>query len=740
MNHIINRISLLTLLVIPEILTAQDLINPYNYQSYFTESSIPSYNAPINGKTFTFDFPRQFNYDGEYVIYIGLLPYFNSLNNPALTMFSPLFHNYNPNLFFKSYVIEAISFPFSMECAFNSPIGCADYSTIRSLNMPPETSYDDDVDITSWIYNSCHGPECRLRNILKRPFRNDGYSSRFATSVDPAESQALISSAFLNNSSLTNYRDYLPHTVLKHTIRFHCGPDISAPIISELSFIYDNTRGLMRYYPFYPTNNPLGHGHRLFYDILLIPKIFQCNSFGQYNSTNNCDCFGEVGTSNYCNNVGVQNVNGGTLDYFPFTEIRRGCTYQNFSDITDESDHFTDDLNTYWNIHPSPYSLLSSVFARSNDGAYFAGMDLNQGLLTRLSHNNQFSEAHTYFINNNIDLTKVNSEERKIYNPSEVSITARDLKFPANYIFLTTRGTYAYQDEYINQVMDPLNDFTFFGNDPRNYPVVTDLRYDGSDPAYISHSNDPNYASIYKLENGSKLTIEPCVHIYDCTFDVKPGSEIVFENWSTNQHNIERYNVLPSGGIITKRNSGYLFQDEQEDRYILRYESGDAIRAGHHVDPQRASGNYELLSGSEVHFKATSHIDLESGFTVEPGAVFTASIENIIIPSCPLLRKRNTKIENESIIQKNIFHKFLQVSPNPANEEVTFYFSVEDENKITIQIFNMHGQLISTAADQKWLKAGNYSYTYKSESLRSGMYLVLLSTGNNTQSVKFVKQ
>ncbi len=43
---------------------------------------------------------------------------------------------------------------------------------------------------------------------------------------------------------------HLPHTILKHTIYFHCGESIEDDIIDSISWVYDNTRGAMRSYPF----------------------------------------------------------------------------------------------------------------------------------------------------------------------------------------------------------------------------------------------------------------------------------------------------------------------------------------------------------------------------------------------------------------------------------------------------------------------------------------------------------
>ncbi len=365
-------------------------------------------------------------------------------------------------------------------------------------------------------------------------------------------------------------------------------------------------------------------------------------------------------------------------------------------------------------------------------------MKLDQGRFTRLNHNGQYSQPHNYFINNNIDLRDINNLEKKIYNPSEVSITADNLIFPANYTFLTARGTYAYKDEYEVQTSDLKNDFAFFNNEERDFPIVTDLRYEGSNTSYPP--NDPSYASIYKLESGSKLTIEPCVHIYDCTFDVKPGSEIVFENELTNQYNVNRYNVLENGGTITRRRNEYFLQKEQISSRILNFESGTLIKAGNNVSPGNQTGDYEILMGGEVNFKASQEIILEEGFTVEDGAQFTASIDNVLIPSCPPMRRVKPGHERKEFAMTDLpTIKFLQASPNPTSGEINFYFGTNSSEQIRFQIFNVYGQLIHSVSPSVNLKSGDYSFTFQTGSLESGVYIGQISSGNDLRSVKFVK-
>ncbi|REJ85279.1 MAG: hypothetical protein DWQ44_01095 [Bacteroidetes bacterium] len=238
------------IILCPRTLLGQDLIDAYAYRQHLQISQLPVFTSPAGHgfPAFTFDYALStpLPYTGEYMININHLPYMNT-QSIAGAMFNNSIHNYNPNDFFKSYEIEVVSFPFSIDCAFTNPISCANNSNQRNFEMPQINSYNPDPDITSWEYTSCNGPSCRLRNKLSKGFDQYGFAHRTATTADPAVSQALVSVSFKDNGPALNERDLLPHSVLKHTIRFHCGDDINSQVISEVSFIYDHTRGLMRY-------------------------------------------------------------------------------------------------------------------------------------------------------------------------------------------------------------------------------------------------------------------------------------------------------------------------------------------------------------------------------------------------------------------------------------------------------------------------------------------------------------
>ncbi len=111
-------------------------------------------------------------------------------------------------------------------------------------------------------------------------------SSNF-NSVDPPP---LSSSAWRYN---------LPHSVIKSSIYVHCNTDPSI-VIDTIEWVYDNTRGRMRFYPF--IDNNLNNASPTHYDVMFVPEIIsKFEDDHSYYETNNANW-----------------IDGGTIDYFPF--------------------------------------------------------------------------------------------------------------------------------------------------------------------------------------------------------------------------------------------------------------------------------------------------------------------------------------------------------------------------------------------------------------------------------------
>ena len=273
------------------------------------------------------------------------------------------------------------------------------------------------------------------------------------------EDQTLASYAFGKSVPLaygTTDR-IMPHTVIKHTVYVHCGVLTSIapypPILYSFSWIYDNTRGRMRYYPFCPCNSCPSTCTEQYYDIAFTPEIlYRKNSPGHY----------------YSESDNTIILPDGTLDYYPYDDLP-SIAPCNMSQTFIPANGSLYAVNANISAHPyfPPYSLISAP-AMQWRADHLAGYDNSQpNVLVKLS-----GIEHTYFIDKNIDLNLINSTEKNIYNPSEVNIAANNLVFPAGYTFKTILGRIPswHEVNYANAV-DNGGPYS----DPRDVPVPVNV-------------------------------------------------------------------------------------------------------------------------------------------------------------------------------------------------------------------------------------------------------------------------
>lgn len=727
------------ILLFNSICNSQDIIN-----SYIDYEGQPINNLTINNYSSN---SSSGSYNGEYEILLDQFPWGNqgfiegSLTNPAL----------NLDNFALSYQIEIVSFPFAIDCAFASDLnlsgGCR--GMINRVFTLPEDAYYNIQDFV-WNYpDPISGPNNSISNKLynktpMKPFQR----SLVHTISDPSFNNSLVSLAFGAVSGASIPHTVLPHSIFKHTINIHCGIDINlSPIISSFSFYVDLTRGRMREYPF-RDNTTVSGINIVDHDLLIRPQLI-LTSTGNYelNSKSNCNYSRTLIGGKCFDGITIDDLEGVTINYTPFDPSSDDfCasipTLQNVG----YGDSFYTTSYPSGKMHGLPladHALIAYTSIRNFDGTTLAGYKITNGLsaMEKLVPNN--SIVHQYTIDKNINLEWINPVEKIIYNPSEVNITTNNLYFPPNYTFKTIRATFPFESEVVEAESDPKNGGPFTDPTKQDVPVKTDLVKEFHvSSVYDPTNTDSKFASLYHLMNGSKLTVGPCVKIFDATFEVNSGSEIEFENWSTNQINIDRYQLLFNGGTISKRNESYFFQNRAETLKILKWKANDFITAGEDVDPDPSSivGQYSIEAGSEVSFIAGNSIDLMPGFEVKSTGDFFASIEAVAVPACPPFKKGRNILRNQIGSQNSSEIVYFTCSPNPTSLKTYFMFELNRKSKVTIKIFNSQGVEVSDVSNDKFLPEGKYSNMFNVENLSAGLYLARLQTELSESTVRFIKQ
>ena len=87
---------------------------------------------------------------------------------------------------------------------------------------------------------------------------------------------------------------------------------------------------------------------------------------------------------------------------------------------------------------------------------------------------------------------------------------------------------------------------------------------------------------------------------------------------------------------------------------------------------------------------------------------------------------------------KTDFH--LSNSPNPFNPTTTISFSIQDNAKIDLSIFNLKGQRVKTLTQNEFVK-GSHSIIWNgddenSKPVGSGIYYYKLKVNGETESIK----
>lgn len=453
-----------------------------------------------------------------------------------------------------SYKIEAVSFPFVPDTArtYAAP------STTRILNCP--TSYD------------AISKEWNVFTGTKRISQGEVQRSPYADLKILNTPSTLVSNFFTVLGPAFSGRDFLPHTVLRHTLYAHAGSLESSSLVDSISFIVDNTRAAMRYYPFVNGNVNTGttsEGNT--HDVLIYSDIALPST--------NADSTNTIGSANYYTQ---------TTACFP---IVVGSDTLCFSAEAGCLPASTDPFDF---LHPSPYSFLR-VRQLGPGGSYPVGYNNLTGTLEPVG-----GVKHQYVIDENIDLSVINPVEKIIYNPILVRIEADSLVFPTGYTFSNAPGKYPLESTVENS---PICNAANVAVPYVQVPSTLDT-------------------ALYILEDDSKLYIDPCVYLYDLIIRVDSGSTLTYYPGATYGNFLINDNggtidTLPYNGFC---NNCRCVQEHtvSSTTYInsnTTYNAGCIVNGLIVVNP----GNLLTIRNCTVEFTDSERVGKRSGIIVRPG-------------------------------------------------------------------------------------------------------------------------
>ncbi len=689
--------------MIPIASQCQDVMNPYNDNDY-------------SGKSITYIPYSHNNFLWNSAYANGA---FNTFTGEYEISLRQHFWHTHFGTYRKTFTIETLSFPFVPECELDIINCSSQIGNTRNLVITP---WNYNIINKAWEKQLNNGQTAAVYNWMHDgKFDNQGMSFIEGNLSWHASERhvSLASIGFTNTNGLTwDSRLIMPNTIHRITINIHCdGSTGNNGIISSFSFIQDNTRGRMRFYPFIGTNQS---SSAFQHDVVFAPELLFDKSgvsYG-YNQVDNTYMF----------------PGSGTLNFYEYNQINRDCNVF-IQYPSHNSNFFWEQPDFYSFLFPPPYSV-TSTFLRNGLAQWFAGYQSD------FSNNLELMPGieHVYDINQNLDLRIISTNNFEIYNPYVTSITASNLIFPDRYRFKTIRGVFPLKSE-----VDADNIYSNGGpfNELGEVPVRTDLRHLGlsypKNPTIPAHSV---YASIYKMQSGSKVDVKDCVGLFDLTFEVNQGASLVLNTypniWGKEQfgdNTLGRYKVLTRKGAVLRnyKTIQYVQNGEITQNYPLQYIAKNEIIAGYNVDIEDADavvGNYETKPGADVTFRAGQSITLKPGFHAQSGSNFLATIGvTSIPPQCPqqIANPVNTRMGNIAFEPQVLKTDNFKLYPNPASGSFSLEYQI-DEPAI-ISIYNSIGNLIS----QENLSSENQKYEANTGNLKPGIYQYRISGRSGKQ-------
>jgi hypothetical protein len=135
-----------------------------------------------------------------------------------------------------------------------------------------------------------------------------------------------------------------------------------------------------------------------------------------------------------------------------------------------------------------------------------------------------------------------------------------------------------------------------------------------------------------------------------------------------------------------------------------------------------------VAANTNVIFKATQSITLQSGFHAVAGSNFTAMIEACqatLVESETLARTKGQL--DHPITKATSAVPSVKVFPNPTAYHANINLTLPEMEEIQLDLFDLSGKRIANLVSTVTLPAGNHHFRWECKQVEAGMYLVVLN-------------
>jgi serine protease len=202
------------------------------------------------------------------------------------------------------------------------------------------------------------------------------------------------------------------------------------------------------------------------------------------------------------------------------------------------------------------------------------------------------------------------------------------------------------------------------------------------------------------------------------------GSPTVYagvKQLNSGPNNVYAFDNDGAGGTIGIYN-GYTKAEKYQSLSTLRSSSGQN-GVGNDVSLMVASGPHTIPAGDSitVAFALLAGDDLTSLTNSAIAADIKYSTLNSIIPLQPVLTT-----------------SLSQNFPNPFSGQTTINYSLASDEVVTIEIYNVLGELVLKPVNNVKLPAGEYTFDFETKAGEDGFYYCRMIAGNNNQTIRMI--
>ncbi len=180
--------------------------------------------------------------------------------------------------------------------------------------------------------------------------------------------------------------------------------------------------------------------------------------------------------------------------------------------------------------------------------------------------------------------------------------------------------------------------------------------------------------------------------------------------------------------------------DENSDDVMKEINEHPVATGFHQVNAMISSEGTIASEEQSVIFQAGAVIILKPGFHAQVGSSFIARIDSCgalpstILPEMPVTARQATIMSPTNPI-KNID---LKIFPNPFQQQTQIAYQLAEKTPISLVVYDGYGRLVKSYYLDDWQAAGAYQVTFDADELATGVFTVVLRTGNELMSRRVV--